>query len=202
MQIRDPSPSAPAAGAPAAQPGAGPPRPGAGSLWPIAAVIAVLAAVTLTRLELFAVYENERDALRLLAQIGQRLERLPNAEQGASLAAVLQPDPEAPASAALLRAAGDAAWLDAGRVLRWHGYLFELEVEARDAAAAPGAARIKAWPWQHGRTGVAAYAFDPRLGLLGHPNRAGEPGPWSGLDLRPELAAGRGWMRLPKSGLP
>lgn len=200
MQARDLSPSPSPPGAPPAPVGADPRRPGAGSLWPIAAVIAVLAVVTLTRLELFAVYENERDALRLLAQIGQRLERVPGAEQGASLAAVLQPDPKAPASAALLRAAGDAAWLDAGRVLRWHGYLFELEVEARGAA--PGAARIKAWPWQHGRTGVAAYAFDTRLGLLGHPNRAGEPGPWSGLDLRPELAAGRGWMRLPKSGLP
>jgi hypothetical protein len=90
--------------------------------------------------------------------------------------------------------------LEAGRVLRWHGYLFELEAPAGVPGSRP--ASIVAWPWQHGRTGVAAYAFDPAAGLLGHPNRAPGSSPWSGLEQRPELSAGRGWQRLPSAGLP
>jgi hypothetical protein len=202
MQAREQTPHASAA---ALQPPGEGPSGGRRSpelRWPIAAVIAVLAVVTLTRLELFAVYENERDALRLLMQIAERLEGSPAAGTERSLAAVLQPDPKGLSPADLLRAAGDADWLEAGRVLRWHGYLFELEAAAGAPSSGRGPARILAWPWQHGHTGVAAYAFDPAMGLLGHPNRSPDSGPWSGLERRPDLAVGRGWKRLPAAGLP
>lgn len=175
--------------------------------WPLLALLAVLCVVTLTRLELFAVYENERDALRLLARLSSQLDQSNGWHGEAPLQSALGSLQDLP------RGTQDAEWLEGGRLLRWHGYLFAL------SPSAAGTAQLCAWPWKHGQTGVAAYASAPGLGLVGHANPAAAPGvwakgnaadsdqtpvgPWSGLEHRPSLDLGAppgGWQRVPAEG--
>jgi hypothetical protein len=178
--------------------------------WPLLALLAVLTVVTLTRLDLFAVYENERDALRLLERLSAQLDETGSWQSSPALQSALGNPSDLP------RGTQDAEWLEDGQLLRWHGYLFAL------ATGSDGAVHLIAWPWKHGRTGVAAYASAPGLGLVGHSNRstgggvfaretsaagaapsapnASAKGPWSGLQNRPRLdprAPPGGWQRVP-----
>ena len=134
----------------------------------LGAVAAVLLFVSLSRLHIFAVHENERDAVKLLRSLGPRAVEaagavLPSA--GLPSAQVLLSDEIASERLA------DVGWVEDGQVLRRHGYLFGLR------QAVDGTWCLMAWPWKQGRTGKAAFVFHPTLGVRGHPNSEGV---WSG----------------------
>ncbi len=130
--------------------------------------------VSLPRLREFALRENETDARTLVTRLGEVCAREKHA---GSLAQALELEPQ------LVARLDDAEWLDHGRVLRRHGYLFEL-----DASRTP--ARVVAWPWEHGRTGFRAFRWEAGA-LEIHSNRAGA---WSGTEASPRAdAPGDGW---------
>lgn len=132
----------------------------------LAAVAVVVLLVSLPRLREFALRENESDARTLLARLGELCTRESPVQDG-QLATLTEVLARAPQLAARL---DDAEWLQGGAVLRRHGYLFELEASAPTPV-------IRAWPWEHGRTGCSAFRW--RMGALeGHPNPTGE---WSGM---------------------
>jgi hypothetical protein len=134
----------------------------------LTAVGVVVLLVSLPRLREFALRENEADARRLTARLGELCERAqaaPVRDLGALLASEQQ----------LLQRLDDADWLADGAVLRRHGYLFGL---------APDGQSVVAWPWEHGRTGVQVYRSAHEK-LEGHPNPGGA---WSGLASPPQQA--------------
>lgn len=173
-----------------AAPGASATKAGLGSahLLLLGAVAVLLATLTLTRLQLFAVYENERDAVDLVERLGRGLD-LHTLGDGATLGAAVA------AAGTTVGNSADAVWLDEGRLLRRRGYLFDL---GRDAE---GRLCVRAWPWRAGATGAAAYAWVPGAGLLGHTNgvvHAETPAPlWTGPSAPPALDAT--WMELDDS---
>lgn len=149
----------------------------------------VVVAVSVPRLRGFALRENELDAIhtaRLFAAV---------------LPAALPDEAAAPAIEALVtqnglaRQLSDAEFLSGGRLMRRHGYLFEVTrvpVGGGDGAdAAPGELCVRAWPWEPGRTGVAAFVGRAGGEVLGHPNE----GRWSALFGPPERV-GEAWQRL------
>jgi len=79
----------------------------------------------------------------------------------------------------------DMEWLDGGRVLRRHGYLFELS----SAGAAPV---LRAWPWAYGKSGRSAFVAEPGGEVRRHANAEGG---WSGLGC-PPAAGCAGWDTL------
>jgi len=168
---------------------------GALSLLAIAAVVLV---VSVPRLRGIALLENEADAVgtaQLLARALQALDAKPRSSP--SMRELLR-RPE-------LRGLDDAELLAEGRVLRRHGYLFEVTClsPAVTAPAAPacilsgepaalcGLLAIRAWPWEHGTTGLAAFLATQKGGRLVHPNTA--PG-WEGLGAAgATLVSPEGW---------
>ncbi len=168
------------------------------------AIGAVLASVSLARLHVFAVHQNERDALFLLARLA---ERMPLEDQHIAGGVRIEPQTEPPVLRAgldlrgLLKSPtgdlerlGDLRWLAAGRVLHRHGYLFDLVGTQGSGANTLSDFRLRAWPQSHGRTGIAAFAWCSQRGLTGDPNREGR---WNGFERRPESEAS--WRVLPDS---
>lgn len=149
----------------------------------LAAVALVVLLVSLPRLRDLALRENESDA----AWLTGRLAELCVEHDALELEALVERAP------LLDRQLEDVEYLEGGRVLRRHGYLFE--VLALEGGAADAATRaVRAWPWEAGRTGRVALLWTPDGGLLGHPN---EDGRWSGEHPpRPEDAARAGWRRV------
>ena len=177
------------------------------------AVVSVLIVVSVPRLRGLAVQENEGDARGTVQALARAL-------------AALDASPSRPPplrellGAGELRGFGDVELLAGGRVLRRHGYLFEVTylsagLEAASAHAAPasgeavpagvgvvsagagavsagagavsagagavpgGTLAIRAWPWEHGATGSAAYLATQDGVRLAHSNA----GPsWDGLE--------------------
>jgi hypothetical protein len=129
------------------------------------AVGVVIMLVSLPRLHGLMLRTNEcdaRDALRLLGGVVFAGERTPTnlcetVEQTASLEHQLS----------------DARPVDGGRVLKHHGYLFELSSTLR------GESVIYAWPSEHGRTGKRAFALKADQGMIEHENEGKST--WSGL---------------------
>jgi hypothetical protein len=162
----------------------------------LAAVALVVLLVSLPRLRDLALRENESDA----AWLAGRLAALCVQDETLPLQALLERDP------LLDRQVDDAEFLDGGRVLRRHGYLFEvLSVppvggpgeqgagEQGERAEAAGRA-VRAWPWEAGRTGRVALVWTPQSGLIGHLNGDGR---WSGTRPPPPGAVGgEGWRRV------
>ncbi len=158
------------------------------------AIAAVLVTVSVPRLRGFALQANERDALatsRLLARALQRVELGPDA----SIRQLVE-------EAQLGRLLDDAEYLQAGSLLRRHGYLFRL-TQAPPPLHLTGSGRtvlageapdpacvILAWPWDSGRTGGSALAVFPAGPALGCANEGGR---WSGPELGSLLDRGRGW---------
>ena len=147
-----------------------------GSWVAIVAVSLVVGALSLTRMQVYAVHANERDAVQVVEQVGARL-------------AAHGPDdapPLAELCEGLLHPVEGSSWSADGRRLRRHGYLFEL---------APGTdgPRVRAWPTEHGVTGRAAFQWSPTKGLLGHKNQGGR---WSGPDGAPDALQGVEWVPL------
>lgn len=149
----------------------------------IAAVALAVVVVTLGQLQAFAVQANERDAVALLARLGPAVE--------AAWAERVDPSASDPTrlsvwtAGAGLERLGDVGWLEDGRRLRRHGYLFAME-PATDASPF-----LVAWPWEHGRSGRAAFAWSATAGVLEHPNPTGHltgPSAWP-------TATTPGWRR-------
>ncbi len=132
----------------------------------LAAIATVVLLVSLPRLEDLAMRENEGDA----AWLTGRLAELCPTVSAVNVQALVLSSPR------LGRQIDDAEFLQGGRLLRRHGYLFELD--------ATGGPSVRAWPWQHGRTGRAVIVWTPEDGLRGHQN---EPGAWSGADRPPPI---------------
>jgi len=151
----------------------------------LVAVGVVVLLVSLPRLREFALDENEGDARRLVAHLGELLSHPVQAadapaEQASNVEQLVH------GSRDLARQLDDAEFLEHGRLLRRHGYLFELTPRAQ-----PGAATcVRAWPWHYQQTGLSAFAWTPKAGLQAHAN---DGGLWSGPEQppnEPDLAAG------------
>jgi hypothetical protein len=189
--------------APAAPPPARRTLPGglspSGSL-ALVAVVLVLVVVSLPRLRGIALQENEADARDTAALLARALERFEAATQPPSVAEVLASS-EHPAGLA------DAELLEEGRLLRRHGYLFEvvrlpIEWQVAGAALALGPCAsagsplaVRAWPWCHGSTGATAFLFTGGGGRFAHANG---PARWSGPE-QPSAALEpcNGWRPIP-----
>lgn len=146
----------------------------------LGAIAAVVLVVSLPRLRDFALRENEADALRLTGRLADLVSSSEPALRTADVRELLDQAP------ALAKQLDDAEFLAGGRRLRRHGYLFAA------VAAEAGAPWIAAWPWKHGHTGRAAYAWTAELGLVGHPNADGA---FSGL-AAPPPRPDAGWRRI------
>jgi len=152
----------------------------------LAAVALVVLLVSLPRLRDLALRENESDAVWLARRLAElSTEDLTPQAGGRAVRELVESRP------LLKRQIDDVEYLGGGRVLRRHGYLFE--VLALDSGSKPRRV-VRAWPWQAGHTGRVALVWSPETGLLGHENADGR---WSG-DCPPpsEAAAGQGWRRV------
>jgi len=129
------------------------------------AVGVVIVLVSLPRLHGLMLRTNEgdaREALRLIGGVVFAGERT-----HANLGETFEQ------TATLEHQLSDARPLDGGRVLKHHGYLFEL------SSTPTGESVLCAWPCEHGRTGRRAFALKPDQGLVEHPNEGDAS--WSGL---------------------
>jgi hypothetical protein len=163
------------------------------------AVVAVLIVVSVPRLRGIALQENEVDA-RATAQLlaGALRGEAPGAAP--SLRELLQRDE-------LSGALSDAELLASGRILRRHGYLFELTrlplglslaaspllfLRPEPAALGPMPA-VRAWPWKRGSTGAASFLVTSAGATLVRSDL-----PWEGPDDAGAAIDGvAGWQRVP-----
>lgn len=152
----------------------------------LVAVGCVLVLVSLPELAGFALRENERDAVATARALASALGKDPS--ESLDLRALVE-------SARLARQMEDAEFLEDGRLLRRHGYLFELvELDSpiQRASLLPPTApmrAVRAWPWEEGRTGSAALIALEDGALFGHPNATDL---FDGLERRP----GDPWTEL------
>ncbi|MBK7877554.1 MAG: hypothetical protein IPJ77_17795 [Planctomycetes bacterium] len=126
----------------------------------LAAIGLVVVLVSLPRLRAFALRENERDAVHMLRLLAGDALRHGEVLRAGGLGALLASN-----DAHRVRLE-DLELVEGGR-LRRHGYLFD----AREAA--PGRWVLRAWPWDHGHTGVGAFQIAPGGALHGHRNADG-----------------------------
>jgi hypothetical protein len=168
------------------------------------AVAAVLVVVSLPRLRGLALAENEAEARATTQLFAQAL----RSEAGA--------DGRLPSWRELLRrpelagVLADGELVAQGRLLRRHGYLFELtrlapslSVPSAPCALLAGARgglcsmlAVHAWPWSHGATGEAAFLATAGGAELVHPNE--EPR-WQGLEAAGrDLGTLQGWSATPR----
>jgi len=129
----------------------------------LALIGVVVVLVSLPKLRHFALHENESDAIRAVRMLGD--DALDHEELFASgrLAALVDAVP------GRRRHLEDLETLADGK-LRRHGYVFEW-IEGEDGGTA-----IVAWPWEHGRTGVAVFAVVPGGPVFGLSNADGRYG--------------------------
>ena len=159
----------------------------------LVAVGVVVLLVTLPRLREFALNENEGDAQRLVAHLGELLANPVHAAETSSVEQLVH------ASKDFAKQLDDVEFLDGGRVLRRHGYLFDLGPNMIDASAAPGMACVpcvRAWPWQYKHTGLSVFTWSADTGLQANANARGE---WSGPGQPPPSAPdpSAGWTAVP-----
>jgi hypothetical protein len=141
----------------------------------LALIGVVVVLVSLPLLRRFALHENETDAIRALRALGEEMVARPPAGSPPELAALVASSPGRRMLSEDLEVLAD------GR-LRRHGYMFAW-VGGDDGERAPGAGgAIVAWPWEHGRTGLAAFAIEPGGPVLGLANADGR---YSGPRRRP-----------------
>ncbi|MCC6408463.1 MAG: hypothetical protein IT453_14970 [Planctomycetes bacterium] len=152
----------------------------------LVAISAVVVMISLPRLREFALRENENDARVLLGRLASTLE-VHAAERPAHVADLVA------AGDGLAQWMTDAEYLEDGKLLRRHGYLFDV-VQGPDERLA-----VRAWPWHAGRTGSRVFVDLVGAAPLVHPNDAAR---WSGLAGAPELAtldAAAGWRDATRS---
>jgi hypothetical protein len=168
---------------------------GAASLLAIAAVLVV---ISLPRLRGLALQENEADAAATAQLLARALQRHESRATAVPALRELLRQPE-------LCKLSDAELLVEGRVLRRHGYLFEVTrlspvltapavpaaLLTGESAALGGLLAIRAWPWDHGTTGARTFLATEKGGRLVHANA---PVVWEGLEAAgAELATLFGW---------
>lgn len=145
----------------------------------LAAVGIVVCLVSLPRLHGYVLGTNQVDARRAVELLGAALL---SDDQGAppDLGTALESD------RTLAHRLRDARTAEDGSRLVFHGYYFELGVDAT------GVATIYAWPCEQGRTGLAAFACGPDGRLYVHANTQGR---WSGEAAGPQALdlTGPGW---------
>lgn len=149
----------------------------------LCAVVAVLVLVTLPRLRAFALEENEGDARALLGMIG-------------ASGVVLAAEPGTPIAELPMRGrslateTGRARNLRGGAQLRLHGYLFDLVSSSEGPV-------LRAWPFEHGRTGHGAFVLTADGALLANVNASGR---WSGEVGAPggPFTEAAGWRPIPR----
>lgn len=153
----------------------------------IAALLLVVAVVSIPLLRTHALRQNELDALRSLAVLALPL-HAGDAATPRTVGQLLEHRPD------ILRRLTDAELLDEGRLLRRHGYLFDIAAPLAGTFEG-GAPVLRAWPWSHGRTGLGAFVLVTPGEVLAHPNRESN---WSGLAAPPRPLPGRleGWRKL------
>lgn len=147
------------------------------------AVGLLVVLVSLPRLSVFAMQENETDALalvRTLAQVEPRSEG-----EGARVIGDLDLD-----RSSLRRHLRSHELTADGAHLERYGYLFDLCIEE-------GQRVLRAWPTRFGETGRRAFVASPAGLLSEHANGAGV---WSGPASPPEgpWAKESGWRPVPK----
>jgi len=135
----------------------------------LGAILVVVLVVSLPRLHALTIQQNERDAIQATRMLGQSVFAM---ESDPMLADLLQENQS------LEHRLEDVEVLEHGRVLRRHGYLFDL------AHTRTGALTIRAWPWNCGETGYGAFILTSDGGLRGHPN---EDSLWSGPGNAPAI---------------
>jgi len=131
----------------------------------------VVVLVSLPRLRRFAIRENETDAVSMLRVLAADALASGEAIAAGELSGLLA------ASSEHRVRLEDVEVLEDGR-LRRHGYVFEA-VRGTD-----GRPVLLAWPWEHGRTGLGAFAVEPGGPVLGLTN---EDGRISGPENPPPL---------------
>lgn len=151
----------------------------------LAAVALVVLLVSLPRLQDLAVRENEGDARWLTERLAELGGEAPLAAH--DIRGLLAGEPT------LTRLLDDAEYLEGGRLLRRHGYLFELVAGDGDAGECAVRA-VRAWPWRYERTGRQAFLWRCGEPLRAHANPGGR---WSGPGRPPpQLGDGEGWKAL------
>lgn len=148
----------------------------------LVAVGVVVVLVSLPRLQVFAMRENETDAMGLLRLLGSR-ELAADARAPHRIADLDLSDP------ALQRRLRSLEVLADGRLFERYGYLFDLTGEGGDRS-------LRAWPRQWGETGRRAFVLGPGGGLWSHPN---DDGRWEGRDQPPRgsWSEAEGWRPVP-----
>ena len=151
------------------------------------AILSVLVFVSIPRLRTLALQESESDAHGTLELFRAALPVLA-AERAAPADALSIAD--LADTETIAHALSDGEFLDQGRVLRRHGYLF------RVVDVAPAQERgVLAWPWKHAATGRSAFLLTPAGRILQHPNA---PGTWDGPDVSTTPVTDvAGWAPLP-----
>ncbi len=156
----------------------------------LVAIASVLLFVSLPRLKGLALQENEADARATLELFRAPLLALANDTAGAP-----PPIRSLSRAPAIQHSLSDTDFLEEGRVLRRHGYLFRV-VEIRDPELAETHLGILAWPWELGNTGAAAFLLASDGRVLHHPN---QPARWSGpLALRTSALSFADWRAWPR----
>lgn len=146
----------------------------------LVAVGVVVLVVSLPRLRDFALRENEEDARLVVERLAALVENEVQAgERAANVEALVLKSPGYP------RQFEDAEFLDGGTLMRRHGYLFEI---GRPGDTLP----VRAWPWQHRRTGFSAYAWTREQRLVGNANSDGS---FSGPGHAPGVTSAE-WLDL------
>ena len=147
----------------------------------LVAVVTVVLLVSLPRLRHFALRENESDARQVVRALAELVTHPVQAAERPDVGQLIRSDP------LLEQQWRDIDYLAEGTLARRHGYLFEV-VHTESGAA------VRAWPWQHGRTGLCSYVWRPATGVLVHDDPTGS---CSGDDRPPlsDLAFG-GWRPL------
>ena len=145
----------------------------------LCAVGALLFLVSVPRVHQLAVQDNERDALSAIRALAQEafssgLSASPTSEElSASLSSRLK----------------DVRFDPTSKVIRRHGYLFEV------VRGEPGSEFARAWPARFGETGANAFILRPDGAIMIHSN---ETAGWSGFSSRRPTGAESGWAPIPK----
>jgi hypothetical protein len=152
----------------------------------LAAILAVLVFVSIPRLRSLAQQENEADAHGTLELFRGALPVLaaerPLAARPLSIAELAD-------SETIAHGLSDGEFLDQGRILRRHGYLFRVV----DVAPLPQRG-VLAWPWKHAATGRSAFLLTPAGRILQHAN---VPRLWDGPEVSTTSVDVSGWAPLP-----
>ena len=160
---------------------AGAARISAAGVASLAAILAVLVFVSLPRLRSLAQQENEADAHGTLELFRGALPVLAAERPTTALPPSIE---ELAESDTIAHGLSDGEFLDHGRVLRRHGYLFRVV----DGG-------VLAWPWKHAATGRSAFLLTPAGQILQHAN---VPRLWDGPDVATtQVVDVAGWAPLP-----